>query len=93
MADMKFTLTPDILNNPNQKYPISDGRSQGTSGELRASTGDTTLPNDWVVSRAATSGGGRGKGRFLLPEGTETAQLGVASGSRVARHGERIVLG
>ena len=88
----KNTLTADILKNPNQKHPISDGSCHGTSGELHASTGDTTLPIDWVESRTATSGGGSGRGRSSLPEEPETAALGIASGSGAARHG-RIALG
>jgi hypothetical protein len=55
---VRITLISDILNNPDQKCPISDGSFQGTRGELRANTGDKTSPEDFVMSRVVTSGGG-----------------------------------
>ena len=55
---VRVTLISDILKNPDQKCPISDGSSQGTRGELQANTGDKTSPEDSVMSRVVTSGGG-----------------------------------
>lgn len=58
MWQVRVTLISDILNNPDQKCPISDGSSQGTKGELWANTGDKTSPEDSAKSRAVISGGG-----------------------------------
>jgi hypothetical protein len=81
MPEMKITLTADILNNPNQKCPISEGSSQGTSGESRANTGETSQPEAWVESRAVTSGGGSETDSFSLSEKSSNRALEGISGT------------